>query len=74
MAEARQKIIKFMDENDIDITLHGHVHEPCLTQSGHGWIMCPGRIGLYTDSVKPIYGILKIRESGTLEWQFVEVE
>jgi len=74
MAKARLKIIKFMDENGIDITLHGHTHEPCLTQSGRGWIMCPGRIGRYTDAINPMYGMLKIRESGALEWQFVEVE
>jgi len=79
MAEARLNILKLMSENNIDITLHGHIHEPfvyyqCLTQSKRGWIMCPGRIGRYTDSVNPIYGVLKIRESGALEWQFVEIE
>jgi len=79
MAEARLKILKLMAENDVDIALHGHIHEPfvyyrCHGESKHGWIMCPGRIGRYTDSVKPIYGVLKIRESGAVEWQFVEVE
>jgi putative phosphoesterase len=82
MEEARLNILKLMYENNIDITLHGHIHEPfiyyhCLTQSKHSWIMCPGRIGRkvnYIGSVNPIYGVLKIRESGALEWQFVEVE
>ena len=77
MADARQKILAFMSENNIDIALHGHIHEPfiyyhCMTP---GWIMCPGRIGCDdTSSIKPIYGVLKIKESGALEWQFVEVE
>ena len=78
MADARSKILRLMSENNIDITLHGHIHEPfiyyyCLGASKNGWIMCPGRIGRYTDLVKPIYGVLKINESGAVEWQFVEM-
>jgi len=79
MAEAQQNILKFMCENNIDITLHGHIHEPflynCLTQP-KGWIMCPGRIGRTAgdeDFVNPMYGVLKISESGQLEWQIIEV-
>jgi len=79
MVKAQQNIIKFMSENNIDIALHGHIHEPFIHYncSKHGWIMCPGRIGRIVGNaspVNPIYGVLKIRESGTLEWQFVEVE
>jgi len=74
MAEAQQNIFKFMSENNVDITLHGHIHEPFVYYNlKHGWIMCPGRIGRNdADSVNPIYGVLKIRESGVLEWQFIE--
>jgi len=79
MAQAQQNILDFMSKNNIDITLHGHIHEPFVYYncSKRGWIMCPGRIGRVVDdvgSVNPIYGILKIRESGALEWQFVEWE
>ena len=86
VADARrimhQSILSFMLENNIDITLHGHIHEPFIYnhgmgQSKHGWIFCPGRIGRvanYTGPVKPIYGVLKIKESGALEWQFVEAD
>ena len=80
MAEARLNILKLMLENNIDITLHGHIHEPfvsrCqITPLKNGWIMCPGRIGrdASNDSIIPVYGVLKISESGELEWQFVEV-
>jgi len=41
------------------------------------WMMCPGRIGRevgYSGTFNPIYGVLKISESGALEWKFVEVE
>ena len=81
MAKAQQRILKLMHENNIDITLHGHLHEPRLYYNSmapsKGWIMCPGRIGRIandTDSVKPMYGVLEIKESGALEWQFIEVE
>jgi len=80
MTEARDNILKFMFENNIDITLHGHIHEPFIyrcqmTPSRHGWIMCPGRIGriMSKESIIPVYGILKVSESDALEWQFVEV-
>jgi len=77
--EARQDILKLMSENNVDITLHGHIHEPFIychwmPKSKHGWIMCPGRIGRDVGFVSPMYGVLKIKESGALEWQFVEVE
>lgn len=79
MEEARQNILKLMSENNVDIALHGHIHEPfiynhCMPQSKQGWIMCPGRIGRDVGFVNPIYGVLNIKESGTLEWQFVEAE
>jgi len=80
MAEAQQSILKFMSENNIDITLHGHIHEPFLYNSltqPKGWIMCPGRIGRAASDVgfaTPMYGVLKIKKSGALEWQFVEVD
>jgi len=79
MAQARLNILDFMSENNVDITLHGHIHEPFAyyhryTQLKRGWIMCPGRIGRYNDSVHPTYGVLNIEESGALEWRVVEVE
>ena len=59
-----------------DIVLYGHMHEPFINCSEGKWIMCPGRIGRDVEGggINPKYGILKINESGTLNWQFVEVE
>ena len=82
MAEAQQRILDFMFKNNIDITLHGHIHESFLyqhrmSQSKNGWIFCPGRVGRmenYTGSIAPTYGVLKIKDSGALEWKVVEVE
>jgi len=79
MTEAREKIFELMSENNIDIMLHGHIHQPFAycnytLQPKHGWIICPGRVGRYSDSIRPTYGVLKIKDSGALEWKFVEVE
>ena len=82
MSEARQSILAFMFENDIDIVLHGHIHEPflhynCLSKAKCGWIMCPGRIGRISNgnsAIKPIYGVLEISDTGALAWQLIEVE
>ena len=81
-AEARRNMLKSMYQNNADILLHGHAHEPYLhcTQimpSRYCKIMCPGRIGRkvnYSGTYNPTYGVLKINESGTFEWQFVELE
>ena len=80
--KARRNMLKTMYENNADILLHGHAHEPYLncTQIIPGrycWIMCPGRIGRkvnYSGTYNQIYGLLKINETGTFEWQFIELE
>lgn len=80
MAEARSNILKYMGINNIDITLHGHIHEPFLCRcqmesSRRRWIMCPGRIGRNTskETKIPTYGALVIRLTGELEWKLIEV-
>ena len=59
-----------------DVILYGHMHEPFINCCEGKWIMCPGRIGRNAEGggINPKYGILKINKSGTLNWQFVEVE
>lgn len=79
--QGRKNMLQMMFKNNIDILLHGHIHEPYIwccqmTPSRNGWIMCPGRIGRKVNhfgTFNPIYGVLKISESGVLEWQFTEV-
>ena len=75
---SRSDILKYMQENNTDIFLHGHTHEPYLNSSPTPdktyWIMNPGRTGRMDGSaVKPTYGILKISDAGALEWRFIEV-
>ena len=73
----RRDILKYMQENNTDIFLHGHTHEPYINiaqASGKTcWIMNPGRSGrMEGTAIKPTYGILKIYESGALEWKIAE--
>ena len=75
----RINIQKFMADNNADVFLHGHTHEPylhrILMQEKVCWIMNPGSIRRMDDGlVKPTYGMLKIDENGTMEWQIAEVE
>ena len=80
--KGRKNILKSMFQNNADITLHGHIHEPYInccqiTPTQRCWIMCPGRIGKKVNAsgtFYPVYGVLKINEFGTFEWQFIEVE
>ena len=74
----RANILKYMTENNADIFLHGHTHEPYInsnpTPGKTYWIMNPGRIGrIDGTAIKPTYGILKIDETGGLEWRFSEI-
>jgi len=77
---SRKSMLQTMNENNADILLHGHTHEPYInrTQVILGktcWIMNPGSIRRKDNSlVNPVYGVLKFKESGSFEWQFVEVE
>ena len=85
--QGRQNMFRYpgtMYPNKVDIILHGHTHEPYLNCCMGGsdkeqinrWMMSPGRIGRkvnYSGTFKPIYGVLKINESGILQWQFVMV-
>ena len=73
----RINMLKCMAENNADILLHGHTHEPYInsvqTPDKTRWIMNPGIIRRMDAAIsKPTYGILKIDESGALEWRFVE--
>ena len=80
LARSRRNILEIIRDNNADILLHGHTHEPYInrTQIAPGracWVMNPGRIGRGDGWVfKPAYGVLKIDESGTFEWQFKEVK
>jgi len=72
-------MLKSMAENNADILLHGHTHDPYIskipTPARICWIMNPGSIRRVEGKIfKPTYGVLKISKSGALEWQFVEVE
>ncbi|MDR1663503.1 MAG: YfcE family phosphodiesterase [Clostridiales bacterium] len=78
-ATSRISMLKSMTDNNADILLHGHTHEPCIssipTPERNCWIMNPGSIRYISGSaVKPTYGILIINESGSLGWQILEVE
>ena len=71
-------MLKIMEDNNADILLHGHTHEPYINRtqiSGKTcWIMNPGSIMRMDESItKPTYGILNINENGFLEWQLIEV-
>ena len=75
----RNNMLDCIAENNADILLHGHTHEPyvnCVSVAGrYCWIMNPGRVGCVEGAVhKPTYGILKINKTGTLEWQFAEAD
>jgi Predicted phosphoesterase len=80
--KARRKMYKSIYENNADVLLHGHAHEPYLhgtqmTPTRYCWIMCPGRIGRkvnYFGTYNQIYGVVQINETGSFEWQFTEVE
>ena len=76
---SRISMLKSMAENNADILLHGHTHDPYIskipTPARICWIMNPGSIRRVEGKIfKPTYGVLKISKSGALEWQFVEVE
>lgn len=79
--KARRNMIKHIYQNNVDILLHGHAHEPYfhgtqITPSKFCYIMCPGRIGRsvnYSSTFNQIYGVLKINEAGAFEWRFSEV-
>jgi putative phosphoesterase len=77
---SRNDMLKAIDENNADILLHGHTHEPyinrALTASGKAcWIMNPGSIRRISGWVfKPAYGVLELTDAGNIEWRFVEVE
>jgi predicted phosphodiesterase len=76
----RNGMLAAIDENDADILLHGHTHEPYInrTQTASGktcWIMNPGSIRRISgNAIKPAYGVLELNGAGTIEWRFVEVE
>jgi len=72
-------ILQCISENNADVFLHGHTHEPYINRvlmpEKVCWIMNPGSIRRMDDAIiKPTYGILEINESSALSWQFVEVE
>jgi len=75
---SRNNMLKIMAENNADILLHGHTHDPYINKIPMPericWIMNPGSISRIEGIFKPTYGILKINESGTLEWRFIEVD
>jgi len=77
---SRTNMLKTIRENNADILLHGHTHEPYInrTQATPGktcWIMNPGSIRREIGGIfNPVYGVLKFDESGIFEWHFVEVE
>jgi putative phosphoesterase len=76
---SRNSMLKCIDENNADILLHGHTHEPyinrALTASGKAcWIMNPGSVRRKDDGIlKPVYGVLIFDASGSFEWRFKEV-
>ena len=78
LARSRRNMLEIIRDNNADILLHGHTHEPYInrTQIAPGricWIMNPGRIGRGDGGIlKPTYGVLKIYESGTFEWRIKE--
>ena len=77
--KGRAAMIKYMSDNDVDIFLHGHTHEPYInraeiTPEKACWIMNPGSIRRKDDGAsKPVYGVLKFDKAGAFEWQFKEV-
>ena len=77
--QTRIDMLKIMIDNDADILLHGHTHEPYinrmqLTPDKTGWIMNPGSIRRKGNGTfSPVYGVINLNESGALEWRFVEI-
>ena len=76
---SRNNMLVCIAENNADVLLHGHTHEPYLSIIPVGerscWIMNPGRVGRVEGAAyKPTYGVLNISKAGALDWQFVEVE
>ena len=76
--KSRTDMLKSISDNNADIFLHGHTHEPYINRTQIAgktcWIMNPGSIRrMYGTSYMPSYGLLKINESGILELQLVEV-
>lgn len=77
---SRLNMLKTMNENNADILLHGHTHEPYINRTEAAprkacWIMNPGSIRRRVSGIfSPVYGVLKFNESGAFEWQFIEAE
>ena len=76
--KSRIEMLKCISDYDADILLHGHTHEPYinrtqLTPEKTGWIMNPGSIRRKDGIFNPVYGVLYFDESGTFQWQFVEI-
>ncbi|MCL2513240.1 MAG: YfcE family phosphodiesterase [Oscillospiraceae bacterium] len=61
-------------QNNADIILFGHTHEPFINCCNRKWIMNPGRIGhISSKTIHSTYGILEI-ESGNINWEIREVD
>ena len=77
---SRNNMLKLIDEHDADILMHGHSHEAFMhrTKAISGktcWIMNPGSISREKNVIaKPIYAVLKIKNTGACKWEFKEVE
>jgi putative phosphoesterase len=75
--KSRNDMLKFMSDNNADILLHGHTHEPYInraqTPDKTSWIMNPGSIRR-GGNFPAVYGVLKFDENGIFEWQFKEVK
>ena len=63
------ELLRAGTENDADIILFGHTHEPFLRRRNGKWMMNPGRVGRISgNSANATYGILDI-EPDFIRWE-----
>ena len=79
-AASNKNILQLIIDNNADIFLHGHTHEPCInriqvTMEKTCWIMNPGSVRHEeSGKINPVYGVIELLEPGTSELRLVEVE
>ncbi|MEA5085405.1 MAG: metallophosphoesterase [Lachnospiraceae bacterium] len=54
-------------EQEADVVLFGHIHQPVLDESMGIMLFNPGSISLPRSTQYPTYGILEVRESGIVQ-------